>query len=858
MSRKKSNKSRIFLSLVALLVIFFVASGITYSWIEGGTTLKMSTASKSISTKSDIQSVRTGTVKLSPDYTSSLSLTGFDSVTDSENLYFSPVSSFDGENFFFPAGNDDNGNIVSYRAATTNDAGNKFVKYDFKFSIDKRCFVYLSSEPEVTVWKNDVKQTGIDTSALRLAFNDGTTTRILTTADTAQTNSVVTDANGTVSSITAQPVSSFINVTEADKALFSYDKDKTGTMTVSIWLDCNGSEDSLTALSGCKVDISFGLTLGEEKYTVYFDAVTVDNQGNSSVGFDGGKIIYNDKDYTSKITTQCVAGESISATASAYAEADGWYDFIGWYTDADCINLVSESVELNHTPTADTTYYAKFVERDKHTISLSTVTTPAGAAGGTVTVGGSSTYTGYVGTTAQLSADVNENYRFVGWFTDAACTEAYSSSNVTIGDSDQTYYAKFIKRVTVTIAIEGSGTVTIDGEEDSSKTIDYNTSVTLNATPASGYQFDGFFNGEQKLTSLTVKITDDITYTAKFSKIPLLESKDYYIRGGLPGCNWDPGLVMYWVDSDESSGKVYRTFDLVANNTYDFKMYISGSWYTGNVSFTDTLTDIDFSTNEGDNTKITASKSQEYTFVYDVNTKKLSVYPSSGSYYVTSSVNANSGKTILLWDAYRVGNANYQYIKMYRDDGVVNTGYQSFVNTNYGKDFKNIYYYVLSDTNNNKLSSTQQITVAFGQDANGSNTKYVYGGMYKGNQKVITGYGSGNDMNDETYNPLTIKSISYPENGTAGTSYTLSLTPENGCPKYISDKGYSGSSTSYKNYSFSYSVDGGSYTTATTGSSSGTALSLSWTPTEAGTYEITFRVTDGIDTVTYTQTITIN
>lgn len=872
MNSKKSNIFRILLSVVALLVILSVGVGVAFAWIEGGDRYSLYTENINLegpalpSTANN--KFTTGTITLNPKKTTSINLDDiYDNITVADSIMFTPMSS-DGTNFYLPQAYDESGTPTYFREATTNDRGTKYIDFDFKVKTTTQCYIAFGADPVITVKKGNSTSSTADTSALRFMITDKKSgNKIFSTSDTAITKGKVSQGGDSiVETLTVNPISQYTNSAEnKERRLYTYTSTEATTeFRMSIWLDCFGSAASLEALSGSTVEISLNLVVDQEKVNIKFTPITLDNTGKDvQDGTLGGKV--------SPVSIDAVIGDTVELST---ATVNTNYTFLGWYkTNSDfdnTSNRITTNLKLSQTVDGQTTqYYAVFKEKLKYTITVGSLTVPSTETGGTVTIDDkANSTTDYKDKTVTLKATPAEGYRFAGWYSDETCNTSAtglvsknadgSTSEFTIKEANQSFYAKFIKQVTLTVNVTGSGTVKIDGENETSVTVDYNTPVELSATPASGYNFDGFYNEDGVvLSSYTVNVTDDVIYEARFAKIPLLES-DHYIRGVLPDCNWDPGLKMYWVDSDTSTGKVYRTFNLTAGETYSFKLYINNStWKTGNVSFTDAMLNIDFSSNEGNDTKITASKSQEYTFVYDVNSKKLSVYPSNGSYNVSSDVNAKSGKTILFYDYYRVGNTNYGYIKMYRN-GVIDTGYNSFSDTGYGSDFRNLKYYVLSDANNNKLSNNQEITVSFGQNSSGSFTKYVQGGMYKGEQIVITGYGSGDNMNDETYNPLTIKSISYPNNGTAGTSYTLSLTPENGCPKYISDKNYGGSNTNYKNYSFSYSVNGGSYTSATTGSTSGTALSKTWTPSSAGTYDITYKLTDGIDTVTYTQTITIN
>lgn len=577
MNSKQSNKKQILLSVLALLVILLVGAGITYSWIEGGTTYTILTENNGDVKTGANPYTGTGNevftkIILNPDSNpGTISLIDFDpnskSVTsdtdskDEQNLFFSPVLTSNGSDFFFPTSFNDNNEAVSFRKATTNDIGTKFINFKFDIEATKKCYLALNGEPEIGVSKGGVDIS--DTSAFRIMLKSGDERVILTTASSAQQTSVVTDEDGTAGTLTAQPFDNYLYNVDGTGKLFEYDKNDSDEMEVSVWLD---GETASNDLIGSDVEVKMDLIVAEDKFKINFDAVTYTNTGSVSAnGFTGGNIDGNSEAFYKYYTSES------DVTATAVANTN--YQFVGWYSDKACTQQVTTSTKLQVTAESETTYYAKFQEKNKYTITVSSYTLPSDI-GGTVTVNGSgTTYTGYDGTTTTIKATANSGYSFVGWYTNPTCTgTAYSTSPsiiVTIS-ANQTYYAKFLKQCKVTfISVtddnfddHSGGTVKIGSGTASttvSTTVNYNTSLSLTASPNDGYEFEAISNGdgtEWVTTTISPTITSDVTYYAYFKTKPASTTTIYF--------ETRTGFSTY-------SAYVYRKVDGVTT-------HYSGSW----------------------------------------------------------------------------------------------------------------------------------------------------------------------------------------------------------------------------------------------------------------------------------------
>lgn len=256
MKRKKSNKFQLLISSAALLLILLIAAGVTYSWIEGGVTYSIIT--------NNIGDVKTGTapvadivnsLTIDPSSDNEINLNQFDKTTNNtQGLYFSEVSSSDGEKFYFPVFK--NGEVTSYREANTNDIGTKFIKYNFDLNAAKSCYLTFSKTPTITATAKDGSVIS-DTSAFRIMLKCGNTRHIFTTSEVAETSTVVTNVSGTTittEEATAKPISDYVY--GKSEILFELDKDSNNKVYVSVWLDGQSADSNLI---GANVTLDFKL-----------------------------------------------------------------------------------------------------------------------------------------------------------------------------------------------------------------------------------------------------------------------------------------------------------------------------------------------------------------------------------------------------------------------------------------------------------------------------------------------------------------------------------------------------------------------------------------------------------------------
>lgn len=275
------------------------------------------------------------------------------------------------------------------------------------------------------------------------------------------------------------------------------------------------------------------------------------------------------------------------------AIADDHYSFVGWYDDAACSGTPI-STSADYVPTqsngvwANKTYYAKFVENEA-TINYQVV----GGIGGSVTPD-SETLKVLTDPASGSTATVADGYRFLGWYSEEACTNRvstelhYTPARPEDGWVDGTiYWAKF-EEYTVPIHYQvvgpdGCGTVDL---KDSNPATTADRSVTENvlaatgsavgasaATSSSNFKFVGWYDNAACTGTPISTVADYIpqkpsgiwvekTYYAKFeytvghltvSKTGI-DALDHHVASG--GNNQEQQTTVYTVKGTASNGTV--------------------------------------------------------------------------------------------------------------------------------------------------------------------------------------------------------------------------------------------------------------------------------------------------------------
>lgn len=276
----------------------------------------------------------------------------------------------------------------------------------------------------------------------------------------------------------------------------------------------------------------------------------------------GGTVQLGADTPAAKIETTVEWGTLATLTANANAN----YEFKGWFTDPKC-NIKADSKILNDCQYTDKTVETAAIKKDLtlyaefSDVSSRKVTANAVFGGnivdtaGTVKAGNSpegATSTAVVtnGNGVTLVAKTNPNYKFMGWYSDRECTTNLVSSEqqlvLTNVDADCEYYALFkLQSFSVKAVVDDDsvGTVkftapkVVGPSTAVTVSVDYDGSATFVATPAEGYDFDGWYNDSSvtpvsnKATYVCENIKDSFTLHARF-KLKEFEVKASAVLNG--------------------------------------------------------------------------------------------------------------------------------------------------------------------------------------------------------------------------------------------------------------------------------------------------------------------------------------
>lgn len=252
--------------------------------------------------------------------------------------------------------------------------------------------------------------------------------------------------------------------------------------------------------------------------------------------------------------------------ATLTANANDNYEFKGWFTDQQC-SIKADSKILNNCLYTDKTVETAAIKKDLtlyaefSDVSSRKVTANAVFGGNIVDTAGTvkadnspegATSTAVVtnGNSVTLVANTKPNYKFMGWYSDRECTTNLVSSKqqlvLTNVDADCKYYALFkLQSFSVNAVVDGGsvGTVKFTAPEVVGPSavvtvsVDYDGSATFVATPAEGYDFDGWYNDSSdipvsnKATYVYENIKDSFTLHARF-KLKEFEVKASAVLNG--------------------------------------------------------------------------------------------------------------------------------------------------------------------------------------------------------------------------------------------------------------------------------------------------------------------------------------
>jgi uncharacterized repeat protein (TIGR02543 family) len=265
------------------------------------------------------------------------------------------------------------------------------------------------------------------------------------------------------------------------------------------WYEMNNSTGAFTRITGAGAIYSFTVSASRTLQARFTPTTTTNHIITTSV---------------SPANSGGVAGGGSYPTGAAVtltATPSTGFTFEGWYEGNTRIPGTSTIPTYTFTAAANRTIQARFTQATTHTITASV--SPANS--GDVTGGGSYP----PGTIVHLIATPRAGYAFEGWYENNVRISTSATFTLTVL-SNRTIQARFIRATTYTITTSvspaNSGTATSGGTHASGAT------VTLVAAPNTGYVFDGWYEGNVRVSinaAYTFTATANRTLQARFTTV---------------------------------------------------------------------------------------------------------------------------------------------------------------------------------------------------------------------------------------------------------------------------------------------------------------------------------------------------
>lgn len=333
-----------------------------------------------------------------------------------------------------------------------------------------------------------------------------------------------------------------------------------------LFFDCWRTENSASPISTSRETHYYVVT--DVKITAYWQLISLNliNNNKNAGTLDGtGSFNYYQMAY-------------IKATPNP------GYTFKGWY-DADG-KLFSQFAEFGFVLTKPTTLYAEWTSSGVlPTYTFSTINEDSSC--GTIT-----DYTNEEfkqGDTISLVATPKAGYVFDGWYNGTQKVSGSASYSFTI-TTDLVLTAKWTSAASTTYKLTTVNDDSTAGSITSytNEVFEANAEVTLTATANSGYVFDGWYNGSNRIsasTSYTFAITSNLTLTAKWTVIPV----DKYLLTTINSYTAAGTATNYTNVEFEKNESV--TLLVTANSGYIFDGWYNGTTkVSGSTSYTFTIT----------------------------------------------------------------------------------------------------------------------------------------------------------------------------------------------------------------------------------------------------------------------------
>lgn len=368
---------------------------------------------------------------------------------------------------------------------------------------------------------------------------------------------------------------------------------------------------------------TFSVSIQSEPSGIQMEQINIKTFGNP-IGFITGS-----EKYGKDITGPILSGTQIEITAPA--------GFTKWH---------DESTENPRTFT---------IKANENIIAYCSQTTPTtysvtatASTGGTVSGGGAI----LENTQVTLEAKADKCYRFIKWVADA--TETTDNPLTVTATKDIDYTAIFEENkhnVNITAGDNGSVTVTENGNPISSNSqVCHGTEIQISASPADGYTFVGWNDGNTKPTR-EITVNEDVTLSATFTLTPA----DTYTLTVKAVPDEAASSVSLMVDGNPINVPTAQPFakgaslNISATSSGD---YVFEKWIVDGVDYTTDL----YSTNLNDNMSITAqfAEKPKYEITAEANPVEGGTVEGGGTYQegkqIELTANASDGYEFIGWN----------------------------------------------------------------------------------------------------------------------------------------------------------------------------------------------------------------
>ncbi len=404
-----------------------------------------------------------------------------------------------------------------------------------------------------------------------------------------------------------------------------YGNENVPTLTKDGYIFNGWTYNSSTILPETKVSTTSNHTLTASftgnSYNVFFDANLPANQGGTKVTL-------------STTSKQVTYGSSYGDLPSPTHEG---YIFEGWYKEKACTNRVYTSTTVSVAN--DHSLYAKWTAASRYLSVLAYTNGSQSSTGGTASASPSSGLT--YGSAVTATASVKTGYIFAGWYSSTSFTTAnFLSANPTYkfniygsSTSTQYLYARFISSNLSKVTIKYEFVGCTDNSSTTAGTYVVGTTITLKATPNSGYVFDKWevSNGTGTITNAT---STDASYIIQSSDsgntltfIAISRVKNYNVN-------------FYLVEGSTQTLYSTETFNYGVSYTKPVPTlsgYTVDGWYTDSACTTGKATSFSnlTSTDGGVVNRYAKKTANTYVLTYNKNTTDTVSGLSSGTKQIT-------------------------------------------------------------------------------------------------------------------------------------------------------------------------------------------------------------------------------